>query len=87
MRWTLTIKEQTFGVHTDVTRYECRVTRAGRDVRLSVQNLSPGTLRGGRFWMPAGVARHLGHALLLACSEEGDGTDVVFSIDEGKGRK
>jgi len=87
MKWTLTIKEQTFGVHTDVNKYECRVTRTGRDVRLSVQNLSAGPLREGRFWMPTGVARHLGHALLLSCWGEGDRTAIALSIEEGKGKK
>lgn len=87
MRWTLTIKDQTYGVHTEVNKYECRVTRSGRDVRLSVQNLSPGALRGGRFLMPSGVARYLGNALLLACSGEGESIDIVFSIDEGKVKK
>jgi hypothetical protein len=87
MRWTLTIKDEMYGVHTEVNKYECRVTRAGRDIRLSVQNLSPGNLREGRFWMPSSVARHLGNALLLACSGEGDSTDIVFSVDEAKGKK
>jgi hypothetical protein len=87
MRWTLTIKDQTFGVNTEVNRYECRVTHTGRDVRLSIQNLSPGNLREGRFWMPSSVARQLGNALLLACSGEGESMDIVFSIDEGKGKK
>jgi len=42
MRWTLTIKDQTYGVHTEIKNYECRVTRLGGDVRLSVQNAACG---------------------------------------------
>jgi hypothetical protein len=52
MRWTLTIKDQTYGVHTEIKNYECRVTRLGGDIRLSVQNAKPGGLREGRFLMP-----------------------------------
>ncbi len=60
MRWTLTIRDQTYGVHTEIKNYECRVTRLGGDVRLSVQNAKPGGLREGRFLMPSDVARQLG---------------------------
>jgi hypothetical protein len=86
MRWTLTIKDQTFGVHTAINRYECRVARSGSDVRLSFQNLSSGNAREGRFLMPAGVARRLANALLLASAEEDEQVDVVFVIDEGKAK-
>ena len=53
MRWTVTIKDQTYGVHTEINKYECRVTGSGGDIRLSVQNAKPGGLREGRFLMPA----------------------------------
>lgn len=83
MRWTVTIKDQTYGVHTDIKTYECRVTRSGTDVvRLSVQNSKPGGLREGRFLMPSDVARQLGGALLLASSAESERVDIVFSVDE-----
>ena len=84
MRWTLTIKDQTHGVHTTIARYECRVARSGGDVRLSFQNLTAGSVREGRFLMPVGVARSLGNALLLACTTEDDNINVVFQVDEGK---
>ena len=84
MRWTLTIKDQTFGVHTVINRYECRVARKGSDVRLSFQNLISGNVKEGRFLMPAGVARRLGNALLLASAAEDEQVDIVFVIDEGK---
>jgi len=84
MRWTLTVKDQTYGVHTDISRYECRVARSGADIRLSFQNLSSGSVKGGRFLMPAGVARSLGNALLLACTSEDEQVDIVFPIDESK---
>jgi hypothetical protein len=35
VRWTVTIKDQTYGVHTEVNAYECRVTRSGGEIRLS----------------------------------------------------
>jgi hypothetical protein len=82
MRWTLTIKDQTYGVHTEIKHYECRVTRSGGDVRLSVQNAKPGGLREGRFLMPSDVARQLGGALLLACAATSERIDIVFSVDE-----
>jgi hypothetical protein len=87
MRWTLTIKDQTYGVHTEITKYECRVTRSGDDVRLSVQNARPGGLREGRFLMPAAVAKELGSALLLACSAESERIDVVFAVEEAKPKR
>ena len=82
MRWTLTVKDQTYGVHTEIKTYECRVTRSGADVRLSVQNSKPSGLREGRFLMPSDVARQLGGALLLACAAESERIDIVFSVDE-----
>jgi len=87
MRWTLTIKDQTFGVHTTINRYECRVARSGSDVRLSFQNLSSGNVKDGRFLMPAGVARSLGNALLLASAADNEHVDIVFVIDEGKAKE
>jgi hypothetical protein len=84
MRWTLTIKDQTHGVHTAITKYECRVARSGSDIRLSFQNLMSGSVKEGRFLMPTGVARSLGNALLLACTTEGDRVNVVFQVDESK---
>jgi len=87
MRWTLTIKDQTYGVHTEVNKYECRVTRSEGDVRLSVQNAKAGGLREGRFLMPAAVARQLGDALLLACSAESERIDIVFAVEEGKAKR
>jgi len=86
MRWTLTIKDETYGVHTAINKYECRVARSGSDVRLSFQNLSSGNVKGGRFLMPAGVARRLGNALLLASAAEDERVDIVFLFDEGKGK-
>jgi hypothetical protein len=86
MRWTLTIKDQTYGVHTAINKYECRVARSGSDVRLSFQNLSSGNVKEGRFLMPAGVARSLGNALLLASAAEDEQVDIVFLIDEGKAK-
>ena len=86
MRWTLTVKDQTHGVHTEINRYECRVARSGGDIRLSFQNLSSGSVKGGRFLMPAGVARSLGNALLLVCTAEDEHVDIVFLIDEDKAK-
>ena len=86
MRWTLTVKDQTHGVHTEISKYECRVARSGADIRLSFQNLSSGSVKGGRFLMPAGVARSLGNALLLACTTEDEHVDIVFLVDEGKAK-
>ena len=84
MRWTLTVKDQTHGVHTAITKYECRVARSGSDIRLSFQNLTAGSVKEGRFLMPAGVARSVGNALLLASATEADNVNVVFQVDEGK---
>jgi hypothetical protein len=86
MRWTLTIKDETYGTGAEMPKYTCRVTRAGGTVRLSVENLGPGTVREGRFLMPCSVAKLLGDALLLA-SGDGESMNVVFSFDESKGKK
>ena len=87
MRWTVTIKDQTYGVHTEINTYECRVTRSGGEVRLSVQNKKPGGLREGRFLMSSDVARQLGNALLVACGGESERIDIVFSVEEGKAKR
>jgi hypothetical protein len=87
VRWTVTIKDQTYGVHTEVNAYECRVTRSGGEIRLSVQNVKPGGLREGRFLMPSDVARQLGSALLLACAGESERIDIVFSVEEPKAKR
>ncbi len=86
MRWTLTIKDQTYGTGAEIAKYSCRVTRAGGTVRLSVENLGPGTVREGRFLMSASVAKLLGDALLLAAGGT-EAVDVVFSVDEPKAKK
>jgi hypothetical protein len=41
MRWTLTIKDQTYGTGVEIPKYACRVTRAGGIVRLTVENQGP----------------------------------------------
>jgi hypothetical protein len=87
MRWTLTIKDQTYGVHTEIKNYECRVTRLGGDIRLSVQNAKPGGLREGRFLMPPTLRDSWGGALLLACAAESERIDIVFSVDEGNAKR
>ncbi len=87
MRWTLTIKDQTYGTGAEIPKYACRVTRTGGTVRLSVENLGPGTVREGRFLMPLAVARLLGDALRLAARDDSESTNVVFSLDESKGKK
>ena len=51
---------------------------------MSFQNLTAGSVKEGRFLMPAGVARSLGNALLLACTTEADNVNIVFQVDEGK---
>jgi hypothetical protein len=86
MRWTLTIKDETYGTGAEVPRYACRVTRSAGTVRLSIENLGPGPVREGRFLMPRAVAKLLGHALLLAAGDS-DSMNVVFSLDESKGKK
>ena len=86
MRWTLTVKDQTYGVHTAISRYECRVSRSGSDIRLSFQNLSPGNVKEGRFLMPVEVALSLGNALLLAGTAAGERVDIVFQIEEAKAK-
>jgi hypothetical protein len=87
MRWTLTIKDETYGTGAEIPKYTCRVTRAGSTVRLSVENLGPGTVREGRFLMPRSVARLLGGALLLAAGDDSEAMNVEFSLEESKVRK
>jgi hypothetical protein len=82
MKWTLTTKTQSHGLNTEAERYEIRVTRAGRDLRVSFQNLGPGNVREGHFLVPVSVAQTLGRALLLACGSNGDRMNVVCSVDE-----
>jgi hypothetical protein len=86
MRWTVTIKNQTYGTGTEIPKYSCRVTRAGNMVRLSVDNSESGPVREGRFLMPRSVARLLGDALLLAAGDS-ESVNVVFSVDEPKEKK
>lgn len=86
MRWTLTIRDQTYGTGVEVAKYACRVTRAGGSVRLSVENLGEGQVREGRFMMPPSVAKLLGDALLLAAGSS-ESVDIVVSVDEPKGKK
>ena len=86
MRWTLTIKGQTYGTGMEIPKYACRVTRAGGIVRLSMENQRAGAMRGGRFLMPPSVAKLLGDALLLAAGG-GESVDIVLSIDELKSKK
>jgi hypothetical protein len=87
MKWTLTTKNQTYGVATDIGKYQLRVTGSGDTVRVSVENMTPGNVREGRFLMPASVAKLLGGALLLAASRDSDPINVVFTIDETKVKK
>jgi hypothetical protein len=87
MRWTLTIKDETYGTGAEISKYACRVTRTSGTVRLSVENLAAGTVREGRFLMPRSVAKLLGEALLLAAGDDSDSMNVVFSLDEAKGKK
>lgn len=85
MKWTLTTKAQTYGLATEVGRYEVRIARAGDAVRVSFENLKPlGNVREGHFSMPSDVARLLGNALLLTSAASADSTNVVFTIEEGK---
>lgn len=84
MRWTVTVRDQTYGRGADIPRYACRVTRSGETVRLSVEDLGSGVVREGRFLMPSSLARKLGQALALA-AEGIEPVDVVFSVDEQKG--
>ena len=86
MRWTLTIKDQTYGTGAEIPKYACRVTRTGSTVRLSVENLGSGPMREGRFLMPHSVAKLFGDALLLAAGGS-DSMDIVFRPDETKGKK
>jgi len=83
MRWTLTIKDQTYGTGMEIPKYACRVTRAGGIVRLTVENQGTGAVRGGRFLMPPSVAKLLGDALLLAAGGS-ESVDIVLSVDEPK---
>jgi hypothetical protein len=87
MKWTLTSKNQTHGVATDIVKYQLRVTRAGNIARVSVENMTAGNVREGRFLMPISVARMLGNALLVAAAADSDPVNVVFTIDEAKGKK
>jgi hypothetical protein len=86
MRWTLTIKDQTYGSGVEIPKYACRVTRAGGTVRLSVENLGSGTVREGRFLMPLSVAKLLGDALLLAAGNS-ESMDIAIPLDEAKSKK
>jgi len=86
MRWTLTIKDQTYGTGVEIPKYACRVTRAGGIVRLTVENKGVGAVREGRFLMPPPVAKLLGGGLLLA-AEGHESVDIVLSIDEAKSKK
>jgi hypothetical protein len=86
MRWTLTIKDQTYGTGAEIPKYACRVTHAGNTVRLSVENLGSGAVREGRFLMPRSVAKLLGDALLLTAGAS-ESIDLVFSVDEPKSKK
>jgi hypothetical protein len=87
MKWTLTTKNQTHGVATDIVKYQLRVTCAGSVARVSVENMTAGNVREGRFLMPISVAKMLGNALLVAASGDGDQVNVVFTIDETKVKK
>jgi hypothetical protein len=86
MRWTVTIKDQTYGTGTEILTYACRVTRSGSTVRLSVQNSGPGAVKEGRCLIPSHVASILGKALLLAAAGN-EPTDFMVSIDEAKAKK
>jgi len=86
MRWTLMIKDQTYGTGVEIRKYVCRVTRAAGVVRLTVENHGAGTVRGGRFLMPPSVAKRLGEAFLLAAGGS-ESVDIVFSIDEPKSKQ
>jgi hypothetical protein len=86
MRWMLTTKTQTYGLNTVVSKYECRVTRAEGEIRISFANRGPGNVREGHVLMPFDVARTLGSSLLLASTDGTDHMNVVFSIDEAKSK-
>lgn len=45
MKWTLTTKTQTYGLATEVGRYELRIARVDDAIRVSFENLKPGNLR------------------------------------------
>ena len=60
---------------------------AGSVARVSVENMTAGNVREGRFLMPISVAKMLGNALLVAASGDGDQVNVVFTIDETKIKK
>ena len=62
---------------------ELRVARAGDAIRVSFENLKPGSLREGHFSMPCEVVRILVSTLLLAAAAGGDSMNVVFTIEEG----
>jgi hypothetical protein len=86
MRWTVTIKDQTYGSGVEISNYTCRVTRTGTTVRLSVENLGTGSVREGRFLMTRSAAKLLGDALLLAAGSS-DSMDIVIPLDETKLKK
>ena len=86
MRWTVTIKDQTLGTGTEITRYACRVTSTGDIVRLSVQNSGQGAVKEGRCLIPANVALILGNALRLAATAR-EPVDVMVTIDEAKPKR
>lgn len=86
MRWTITIKDQTFGTGVEISKYACRVTRTGGTLRLSVENLGTGPVRAGRFLIPRSVAKLLGDALLLAAGNA-ESLDIVIPVDEGKSKR
>ena len=86
MRWTVTIKDQTYGSGVEIPKYACRVTRTGGTVRVSVENMGSGTVREGRFLMPRSVARLLGDALRLAAGDT-ESADIVIPLDEAKTKK
>jgi len=85
MRWTLTIKDQTYGTGMEIPKYACRVTRAGGIVRLTVENQGTGAVRGGRFLMPPSVAKVLGDVLLLAVRGS-ESVDIVLSATSRRAR-
>jgi len=86
MRWTVTIKDQTYGSGVEIAKYACRVTRAGGTVRLSVENLGSGSVREGRFLMPRALAKLLGDALVLAAGNT-ESVDIVIPLEEAKPKK
>jgi hypothetical protein len=86
MRWTVTIKDETYGTGSEILTYALRVTRAGGTVRLSVQNSGSGVVKEGRCLIPSSVASILGNALRLAASGT-EHMDFTVSVDETKIKK